>query len=23
ILCQILEWVQRWYEKRLSLPSRH
>ncbi|MEB4715508.1 amino acid ABC transporter permease [Burkholderia contaminans] len=23
ILCQVLEWVQRWYEKRLSLPSRH
>ena len=23
VLCQILEWVQRWYEKRLSLPGRH
>ncbi|MDN7729466.1 amino acid ABC transporter permease [Burkholderia orbicola] len=23
VLCQILEWGQRWYEKRLSLPSRH
>ncbi|MBU9317428.1 amino acid ABC transporter permease [Burkholderia multivorans] len=23
VLCQILEWVQRWYEKRLSLPARH
>ncbi|AOK52652.1 amino acid ABC transporter permease [Burkholderia stagnalis] len=23
VLCQILEWVQRWYEKRLSLPAKH
>ncbi|KVD78478.1 amino acid ABC transporter permease [Burkholderia ubonensis] len=23
VLCQILEWLQRWYEKRLSLPARH
>ncbi|UQP86303.1 amino acid ABC transporter permease [Burkholderia multivorans] len=23
VLCQILEWVQRWYEKRLSLPARN
>ncbi|WJF88919.1 amino acid ABC transporter permease [Paraburkholderia bonniea] len=23
VLCQILEWVQRWYERRLALPSRH
>jgi cystine transport system permease protein len=23
VLCQVLEWVQRWYERRLSLPSRH
>ncbi|QTO44637.1 amino acid ABC transporter permease [Burkholderia latens] len=23
VLCQILEWIQRWYEKRLSLPARH
>jgi L-cystine transport system permease protein len=23
VLCQVLEWVQRWYERRLSLPTRH
>jgi cystine transport system permease protein len=23
ILCQVLEWVQRWYEQRLALPTRH
>ncbi len=23
ILCQILEWAQHWYERRLALPSRH
>lgn len=23
VLCQILEWAQRWYERRLALPSRH
>jgi cystine transport system permease protein len=23
ILCQVLEWVQHWYEQRLSLPTRH
>ncbi|RDK03673.1 amino acid ABC transporter permease [Paraburkholderia lacunae] len=23
VLCQALEWVQRWYERRLALPSRH
>ena len=23
ILCQVLEWVQHWYEKRLALPARH
>ncbi|WP_323118101.1 amino acid ABC transporter permease [Burkholderia alba] len=23
MLCQILEWVQRWYERRLALPGRH
>ncbi|MFL9882004.1 amino acid ABC transporter permease [Paraburkholderia agricolaris] len=23
VLCQVLEWVQHWYEKRLALPSRH
>lgn len=23
VLCQMLEWVQHWYEKRLALPSRH
>ncbi|WP_134141458.1 amino acid ABC transporter permease [Paraburkholderia sp. BL6665CI2N2] len=22
-LCQVLESVQRWYERRLALPSRH
>ncbi|RKT27444.1 amino acid ABC transporter membrane protein (PAAT family) [Paraburkholderia sp. RAU2J] len=22
-LCQVLEWAQRWYERRLALPSRH
>jgi cystine transport system permease protein len=23
VLCQALEWAQRWYERRLSLPTRH
>jgi L-cystine transport system permease protein len=23
VLCQMLESVQRWYERRLALPSRH
>ncbi|WP_027211460.1 amino acid ABC transporter permease [Burkholderia sp. WSM2232] len=23
VLCQILEMLQRWYERRLALPSRH
>jgi L-cystine transport system permease protein len=23
VLCQLLEWVQRWYERRLAVPSRH
>lgn len=23
VLCQVLEMLQRWYERRLSLPSRH
>jgi cystine transport system permease protein len=23
VLCQVLEWVQRWYERRLALPTRH
>ncbi|MGF6771236.1 cystine transport system permease protein [Paraburkholderia sp. GAS199] len=23
VLCQLLEWVQRWYERRLALPARH
>ena len=23
ILCQVLEWVQHWYEQRLALPTRH
>ncbi|NRO95606.1 ABC transporter permease subunit [Paraburkholderia sp. NMBU_R16] len=23
VLCQALEWVQRWYERRLALPTRH
>ncbi|MFL9868888.1 amino acid ABC transporter permease [Paraburkholderia fungorum] len=23
VLCQVLEWVQHWYERRLALPSRH
>lgn len=22
VLCQILEWVQRWWERRLALPGR-
>jgi cystine transport system permease protein len=22
VLCQVLEWAQRWYERRLSLPTR-
>ncbi|HEV3424504.1 MAG TPA: amino acid ABC transporter permease [Paraburkholderia sp.] len=22
VLCQVLEWVQHWYERRLALPSR-
>ncbi|KVE37374.1 amino acid ABC transporter permease [Burkholderia sp. TSV86] len=23
VLCQLLEWAQRWYERRLALPGRH
>lgn len=23
VLCQVLEWVQHWYERRLALPTRH
>lgn len=23
VLCQVLEWIQHWYERRLSLPTRH
>jgi len=23
VLCQVLEWIQHWYERRLALPSRH
>ncbi len=23
VLCQLLEWVQRWWERRLALPGRH
>lgn len=23
ILCQVLEWAQLWYERRLALPTRH
>jgi cystine transport system permease protein len=23
VLCQLLEWVQHWFERRLALPSRH
>jgi cystine transport system permease protein len=23
VLCQVLEWVQHWFERRLALPSRH
>jgi L-cystine transport system permease protein len=23
VLCQLLEWLQHWFEKRLALPSRH
>ncbi|WP_186130615.1 amino acid ABC transporter permease [Burkholderia gladioli] len=23
VLCQVLEWVQRWWERRLALPTRH
>ncbi|WP_233863539.1 amino acid ABC transporter permease [Paraburkholderia adhaesiva] len=23
LLCQVLEWLQHWYEKRLALPARH
>jgi cystine transport system permease protein len=23
VLCQVLESMQRWYERRLALPSRH
>ena len=23
VLCQVLEWAQRWYERRLALPTRH
>ncbi|WP_186097371.1 amino acid ABC transporter permease [Burkholderia gladioli] len=23
VLCQVLEWVQRWWKRRLALPTRH
>ena len=23
VLCQVLEWLQHWYEQRLALPTRH
>ena len=23
VLCQVLEWIQHWYERRLALPTRH
>ncbi|MDC6127892.1 amino acid ABC transporter permease [Burkholderia gladioli] len=23
VLCQVLAWVQRWWERRLALPTRH
>ncbi|MGA7776173.1 MAG: amino acid ABC transporter permease [Paraburkholderia sp.] len=23
VLCQVLEWLQHWYERRLALPTRH
>ena len=23
VLCQVLEWGQRWYERHLALPTRH
>jgi len=23
VLCQVLEWIQHWFEKRLALPARH
>ncbi len=23
VLCQVLEWLQHWFERRLALPSRH
>ncbi|HTH61506.1 MAG TPA: amino acid ABC transporter permease [Paraburkholderia sp.] len=23
VLCQVLEWVQHWFERRLALPTRH
>jgi cystine transport system permease protein len=23
VLCQVLEWAQHWYERRLALPTRH
>jgi cystine transport system permease protein len=23
VLCQVLEWVQHRYERRLALPTRH
>lgn len=23
VLCQVLEWIQHWYEQRLALPTRH
>jgi L-cystine transport system permease protein len=23
VLCQVLEWLQHWFEKRLALPTRH
>lgn len=23
VLCQVLEWAQHWYERHISLPTRH
>jgi len=23
VLCQVLEWAQHWFERRLALPTRH
>jgi cystine transport system permease protein len=23
VLCQVLEWIQHWYEQRLAPPTRH